>query len=655
MPDDARFARSCLYFVVQGTIDASLLQPSQFFAERDRSVRFLSQYYQDRDLDPDEVLPSVKSSFESTANWLWNTVARGNSLILDTPMLYKRLRFVLQCLKMPSSLPRLMAGYSEFIPQQGNESFDIRLQLEAFYNTCDENGHLQSRFQVSGLDTEINKRTKQVALISTILDGFTRDLHRMTTAGAWAGYEEKGGEFIRLLKFLRSEITGNSSQEEIDHFEDRKQSLLGGIEARREAARLQRANEEEQIPYFEVAKEMDISRQEYDTFFLVSDLICLVLFSASSCSKNINLLHKTEHLSDLHDKSQAIKESLKATDTYQIILAAQRSEGCIIDLQQLQELKDEVFGEFGYTWPMVSTLSDDEFAALGSSDDRRAFLGSVWSKIIWRVRNNCYIPWCNREASHHPLAAARFGYHEDHDDALMEIYGKKIANPSAMCKDIEEMTDEIFDKTYESCTHHHDQRTSAEYHRPVSALQNEFIYPTSPEDSHVSGRELVMTFEIVVFSLKLLAMGTYHSFHEGDETPITSQQLAVEVYNDTDLSSHDVKVWSDERLDECTDVNERGNMMNDAVMGVLSKRSKKCANSDCNEDFANESPDGGSGNHWDHEGGKEREPAELRRCSIMNLLNEIGRYCALTCASCHGLRTWLQRRFPNSGRLYREP
>jgi hypothetical protein len=181
------------------------------------------------------------------------------------------------------------------------------------------------------------------------------------------------------------------------------------------------------------------------------------------------------------------------------------------------------------------------------------------------------------------------------------------------------------------------------------ACNLQLIYETNPGDSHVSGRDLVMSFGAITLAIKLIAMGAYHSLG----TP-TSEELTVEFYDSTRLSFRDLKVWSDERLDGCS-ANELSYMTNDAFMGALNKLSLKCANPDCDEDFLTESSNCANGNHWDHDGGKDYAPAELRSRSIVKLLNEIGRFCALTCASCHGVRTWLQKRFPNGGRLYREP
>ena len=150
---------------------------------------------------------------------------------------------------------------------------------------------------------------------------------------------------------------------------------------------------------------------------------------------------------------------------------AQNAFGCIDDLQPL---KDALLREFGFTWGMVATFTDAEFAA-GSSTEKKRYLGLAMYKICWRLRKGCCIPWCTRDtASNLDLpAAAGSGTHQDHDEDLEAIYGTKIDDPSQLVYDIELMVDEIFDKCYQICAHHHDQRTTRKYTQSVTTLQNE--------------------------------------------------------------------------------------------------------------------------------------------------------------------------------------
>ena len=278
--------------------------------------------------------------------------------------------------------------------------------------------------------------------------------------------------------------------------------------------------------------------------------------------------------------------------------------------------------------------------------------------VVARIRDTCCIPWCTRKSTNNPFAPFGYGFHEDHQTDLYELFGVKVNNPSAMTMDIPGMVDEIFDKCFHCCAHHHDQKVSAEYVRPASALQNELIYEATGQ--HVGGFELVTSFEVFVFVIKMFALGAWNSFHDQtNDLPFRSDVWFWHVFEDFGLSFNDVVEWNPSRWDSLSGQSRmrdslsgqgqfdtyrlRRKFAGNIIMGILRKLSQNCANIACpnNEDFMKESPRTHSGNHWDHEGGKEVQPAHLARLSLPKILNEVGRYLALTCSPCHGVKTWV--------------
>lgn len=213
-----------------------------------------------------------------------------------------------------------------------------------------------------------------------------------------------------------------------------------------------------------------------------------------------------------------------------------------------------------------------------------------------------------------------------------------------MTMDIPGMVDEIFDKCFHCCAHHHDQKGLAEFVRPASALQNELIYEATGQ--HVGGFDLVTSFEMFVFVIKMFALGAWNTFHDQtNDLPFQSDVWFWHIFNDFGLSFNDVVEWNPSRWDSLgrTQYRLRRRLAGEIIMGILRKLSQKCANVACpnTEDFMKESPNTHNGNHWDHEGGKEIAAHTLKNYALPKLLNEVGRYLALTCSPCHGMKTWV--------------
>jgi hypothetical protein len=88
IPDDMALTRSIVSFIIKGSMDSNFISKhwKTWFAERERSVEFLSAHYREQlDLDPVNHLASLKSFFANTANWLHNIFAPKNKITCIEP------------------------------------------------------------------------------------------------------------------------------------------------------------------------------------------------------------------------------------------------------------------------------------------------------------------------------------------------------------------------------------------------------------------------------------------------------------------------------------------------------------------------------------------------------------------------------------------
>ena len=94
-----------------------------------------------------------------------------------------------------------------------------------------------------------------------------------------------------------------------------------------------------------------------------------------------------------------------------------------------------------------------------------------------------------------------------------------------------------------------------------------------------------------------------------------------------------------------TDTSVRLSVINSILSGLSKRLSKKCANPNCrNPDMVNKPTMGLSGDgDWEHDLDKDSGVSELSQKHPIHTLNEIMRWCAVTCAICHGRKTWLNK------------
>jgi len=344
-----------------------------------------------------------------------------------------------------------------------------------------------------------------------------------------------------------------------------------------------------------------------------------------------------------------------ASQTYDFIKTYQRNpDSYDFTSQALWDgLKREVKSEFGYDWTMVCSTPDDELMSDTISNGSIVLeLGSIMYNISSRFRDECFIPGCVNKTSNSNLRAAGYGMNEDHQDQLTQVYGAKFDDPYKLRHNVEYMLDEIFDKCFHVCTCHHDHKVG--YERSASNLQCELIYSMDPQPTHVPGNELVHNFDMFAFLIKILAMGyfgSYNKYHSNDSS-IKSSDMYYLIYDSFQLSFKDVIDWDPTKYDE-TGPENICVAVSSIVVGIMRKRSRTCANPSCFIDFMNTGAALHPGFHWDHEGGKTIEGKHLGYYALPKLLNEVARYLSLTCAPCHGIKTWLNKN-GIEGRVYDE-
>jgi hypothetical protein len=295
----------------------------------------------------------------------------------------------------------------------------------------------------------------------------------------------------------------------------------------------------------------------------------------------------------------------------------------------LQQLKDAYKNEpnpwfkqmyAGLLWTAFACLSNDEYSQ--SKRDRRQHIGTIYRRFLVRLTKDCMMEGCSREPSDHEQAAALFGYHLHHINK-----GTRIA--SLLCN-IEDMSEEAKKNCVVFCNLCHNHKEQEDVHSiPLSKLQNQLIYPTS--NTHVSGIQVVIDFDLVVVILKLFVMGGWRT---GVVHQCTPNALRSVFYDHFRILFDDTVDWDVDNVNMLNE-NDRRRRMNGAIRRALIKRCKCCAK--CKMDFANVSSFHSTGIHGHHEGGKEFRLAAAADVSIIMLLTEIGRYISDICAFCHGI------------------
>jgi len=232
---------------------------------------------------------------------------------------------------------------------------------------------------------------------------------------------------------------------------------------------------------------------------------------------------------------------------------------------------------------------------------------------------------CSIKPSDYDRAKQLFAFHLHHLEKGQVI--------SELRNDINQMSKEAKKNCVVFCAGCHNQKEHDNvYSIPLNKLQNQLIYDEGNE--HISGRELVLDFDLVVVVLKLFVMGGGRC---GSTTRCTPNVLRSIFFDHFRILFDDTVDYDvDDMFNNLDDGDKCNQLVNSAILGALKKRSEKCANPECTKRFMNISSFHSTIIHWDHTGGKEYEAALINDKGVVVMLNEVGRYLGATCAFCHG-------------------
>lgn len=275
----------------------------------------------------------------------------------------------------------------------------------------------------------------------------------------------------------------------------------------------------------------------------------------------------------------------------------------------------------GLQWEGICSFTNEEYENAGTT--RPQFISDIYRYLLVRLAKECMMKGCSTKPSDYERAKSLYGFHLHHINK-----GEAIAT---MRLSIDDMSEEAKKNCVVFCAgcHNFKERDNV-YSIPLNKLQNQLVYEEG--GAHISGRQLVLDFDLVVVVLKLFVMG---GFRHGSTTRCTPDILRSIFFNHfgilfDDTVDYDVDAMFN-NLDERDDCKV---LVNSAILGALKKRSKRCPG--CRKGFMNISSFHSTVIHWDHTVDKEYEGADLNHKSIVVLLNEVGRYLGATCAFCHG-------------------
>ena len=308
---------------------------------------------------------------------------------------------------------------------------------------------------------------------------------------------------------------------------------------------------------------------------------------------------------------------------------AQQRNACNTPRVSLKTLKDAYNNETdtwfkqmydGLPWTAFACLSNNEYI---QTKYRSYHIGTIYRRFLVRLTGDCMMKGCSNKPSDHKQAAALFGFHLHHLNRGTPI--------KSFGDDIEKMSEEAKKNCVVFCNLCHNHKEQENVHSiPLSKLQNQLIYPTSRK--HVSGRQLVVDFDLVVVILKLFVMG---GWQQGVVHQCTPNAVRSVFYDHFRILFDDTVDWDVDNVKMLNNNDSRRGRMNGAISRALKKRSKCCAK--CGMDFANVSSFHSTGIHGHHEGDKEIKLAGAADVQIMMLLTEIGKNISVLCAFCHGI------------------
>ena len=359
----------------------------------------------------------------------------------------------------------------------------------------------------------------------------------------------------------------------------------------------------------------------------------------------------------------------KVSDLYKAMKDAQTSIRNSTEVNEaqldrrLRALK-QAFGTFsgkhsdlGMEWEKLAGFSDEEF--ISNHKSRPEMIGGMFRRMLIHFYGGCAVPGCPlgiklSDFDHHSLY---YGIHIDHT-------GKKKYEFKNLLHDIDKYIQEVEKGIgVATCAGCHDQHVPEDYCILASKLRNTLRYPKA--SAHVRGRKLVLNFDVVVALAKCVCLGFFGNIGITKERG-TLQDMEVIFYQHFGRLFEDSTTRPKQNLEQLYPLQEAGrrrDRLNSgqtkqnhttlaAFVDILKRQSGRCAYRQCAfVDVQNISPFHATFLHWDHE--EENNFPISESSSIYAIMNEIGRYCALTCSCHHGAKSWFNEMgYP--GRIFNE-
>ena len=245
--------------------------------------------------------------------------------------------------------------------------------------------------------------------------------------------------------------------------------------------------------------------------------------------------------------------------------------------------------------------------------------------------------FCKRKLSETFLhGSEQYAGAKDHTKHGVETNGKKFKNPSAI-HDLEKKREEMR-KCLVVLRGLHDMRNTGQrsYKLPVSRYRQ--LVERAPGNVHLTGEQAVTSKQLMGLFLDVICYGGLRK-----NTKLTSRSINAMLIHHTSLSWQECTNQPRCYWDKADDPSVRLSVINSILSGLSKRLSKKCANPNCrNPDMVNKPTMGLSGDgDWEHDLDKDSGVSDLSKVHPIHTLNEIMRWCAVTCAICHGRKTWL--------------
>jgi len=255
--------------------------------------------------------------------------------------------------------------------------------------------------------------------------------------------------------------------------------------------------------------------------------------------------------------------------------------------------------------------------------------------------NTCRWKFCDCELSKRLLhGSEHYDKAGDHTGYGVNEHGKKVNSPS-------EITDLVKkrEETRKCLIVHrgnHDMRKPGQRSYKISVSRYITQIERAPGNVHRTGEQVVTSKQVMGLFIDYVSYGGLRV-----NTKLTSRSINAMLIHHTGLSwsecTNQPRYYWDKTDDTDTGKVTRLSVINSILSGLAKRLSEKCANPNCrNPDMVNKPTMSLSGDgDWEHDLDKDAGVSSLIQKHPIHTLNEIMRWCAVTCAICHGRKTWL--------------